>query len=466
MATRGLHNRILYRTCDLSGRTVDDDPAAHDIQLVVADLLIPVPADARHKLAPGLFAVNASIDGPDVGFLGTTATDSLRIEVVPMVRFDHLHHRPVGEPGGALACGSAAGGIAPKDGMVPVFFVGRDAITGDSLQKDCIGEKQIADNALHNTAFGEGSITHKTFTDGARRMFRELLLAGEKPLQTDAEGRVLLSVGKGDGQLSLSNGTVSALTRSDLDGVFLHTKQQAALVTALESLLNDLLTARLSSLARKADIPRPVTPADLVGALDSSAFATAVTGLKEVVAQLLDQAGEGLTRVQVAEEFANADAVQILPALRSALQDIAKALAAPLSASLRDVAGDDDAAERLKAILSDGDGGLLNASLAGDIGGFLQGISVSATKELSAAVADALLGTDSPAPTGAPGAKASLRERLDWMYVCQTHPREVFSSPDGKKWEAIKNDAGTTILAKREITEPSPGRVVYGKWQG
>lgn len=465
MATRGLHQTFVYAAVDATTeRPIDDAKSNHQITAIVGGMLIPVPQDAIHALgAPGLFHANIAVDGPSVSLLGHSTTEGVRIKFLPTVHFDYLPHAAAGEVGGLLLRGHAPGCIEPADGMVPVSHVAKNAISGESFRTDAIDDRVIAANAMHDTVFGPGAISHTVVTDSFRQMLVELLTTSGKAIATDASGRVLLSSGTKDGQVNLRDGVVTAKSADRILTVEDLANAMRSIVTSVKT---DVQEAT-SSLARKSDIPQPTRAEDLLQALADSLLQSELQSLSTAIDSL-----ERAT-TNAAAQYRNDSALQSTTTqtrfhdISDALFEIHKTLTSRPKvtvAELSDQDGEDVA--RLKAILSDGPGAKLNASLSGNVEGTINGLTQNAHTELRDDLYNSFTQDRFPEPTGAPGSKASLVEMIHWIYTLYRNGREEFRTPDGKRMEGVRNDAGSTFIARRELTQPDDSTKVSGKWQG
>jgi len=456
MATRGLHNQILYRTCDSSGKTVDDEVENHNITAIAAGVPIQVPVNALHKLAPGVFMLRIEADAPSIGFLGSTTTEGLSVETIPMVHFDYLPQRPVGAQGGMITYGPGDGQVNSTAGAVSVNEVLKNAIGNDSFRQDAIDERVIAENAFHDTVLAPGSIKQDTFDDSVFKVLRHKLNGGDWPLDTDALGRVKISCGNKPGQIEAINGVVPAHVT---ENVSVKPEQITELCKLIASLFDVTVEQRLQDIARKSDIPAGLTQEDVAQAIDDKSITGAeLTVIKNSLTKLSHQVGVGFFE-------ANQDLESTYQMLDDHLDDIVKTaistnkkLDEPLDANIVSICSDQAVAVLLHKLFAGGEKINLHANLAGDILGEGGLIASESLANIMGQIRIALTEDTYPEKSGVPGARSSLADKITYIFMCL---RNELRKSDDKLM--LMNDGGTACVGQRNISKPDGITTVEGK---
>lgn len=456
MATRGLHNQILYRTCDSSGKTVDDEVENHSILAIAAGLPIQVPVNALHKLAPGVFMLRIEADAPSIGFLGSTTTEGLSVETIPMVNFDYLPHRPVGAQGGMITYGPGDGQVNSTAGAVSVNEVLKNAIGNDSFRTDAIDERVIAENAFHDTVLAPGSIRQDTFDDSVFKVLRNKLIGGDWPLDTDALGRVKVSCGEKPGQIDLLNGVVPA---NVMEYVSVNSAQISSLCKVIASLVDVTIEQRLQDIARKSDIPAGLTQEDVAQAIDekSKTGAEAVAN-RESQIQLANKIAEANDTIN---DHISAVNLQIDAKICKVLDISASAnkkLDEPLDANLISICSDQAVAVLLHKLFAGGEKINLHANLAGDVLGEGGIIPDGCLEDIKHQIVSALTEDTHPEKSGVPGARSSLADKITYIFMCL---RNELRKSDDKLM--LMNDGGNACVGQRKIEKPDGITTVEGK---
>lgn len=456
MATRGLHNQILYRTCDSSGKTVDDEVENHSILAIAAGLPIQVPVNALHKLAPGVFMLRIEADAPSIGFLGSTTTEGLSVETIPMVNFDYLPHRPVGAQGGMITYGPGDGQVNSTAGAVSVNEVLKNAIGNDSFRQDAIDERVIAENAFHDTVLAHGSIKQDTFDDSVFKVLRNKLIGGDWSLDTDELGRVKISQGRDAGQIAALDGLVSARV---FNCVRVEESQISALCKLIASLVDVTVKQQLQDIARKSDIPAGLTQEDVAQAIDEKSRTGAeVVANREAVIQLSHEIGENSKKIY--EELLLLSESMYLESqgVKKIVQEALKKLDEPLDANIVSVCSDQAVAVLLHKLFAGGDKINLHANLAGDILGEGGIIPDGCLEDIKHQIVSALTEDPYPEKSGVPGARSSLADKIIFSFMC--HRNEIRKSDDKLM---LMNDGGTACVGQRKIEKPDGITTVEGK---
>lgn len=456
MATRGLHNQILYRTCDSSGKTVDDETANHNITAIAAGVPIQVPVNALHKLAPGVFMLRIEADAPSIGFLGSTTTEGLSVEAIPMVHFDYLPQRPVGAQGGMITYGPGDGQVNSTAGAVSVNEVLKNAIGNDSFRTDAIDERVIAENAFHDTVLAPGSIKQDTFDDSVFKVLRNKLIGGDWPLDTDALGRVKISCGNKPGQIEAINGVIHAHVTED---VSVKPEQITALCKLIASLVDVTVEQRLQDIARKSDIPAGLTQEDVAQAIDekSKTGAEAVAN-RESQIQLANKIAEANDTIN---DHISAVNLQIDAKICKVLDSSVSAnkkLDEPLDANIVSICSDQAVAVLLHKLFAGGEKINLHANLAGDILGEGGLIASESLANIMGQIRIALTEDTYPEKSGVPGARSSLADKITHIFMC--HRNELRKSDDKVM---LMNDGGTACVGQRNTSKPDGITTVEGK---
>lgn len=456
MATRGLHNQILYRTCDSSGKTVDDEVENHNILAIAAGLPIQVPVNALHKLAPGVFMLRIEADAPSIGFLGSTATEGLSVETIPMVNFDYLPHRPVGAQGGMITYGPGDGQVNSTAGAVSVNEVLKNAIGNDSFRQDAIDERVIAENAFHDTVLAPGSIKQDTFDDSVFKVLRNKLIGGDWPLDTDALGRVKISCGNKPGQIEATNGVVPAHVT---ENVSVKPEQITSLCKLIASLVDVTVEQRLQDIARKSDIPAGLTQEDVAQAIDEKSKTGAErVANREATIQLSRQIDSAFVETNEHLESSNRITDERLTSILRTVASSNKKLDEPLDANLVSICSDQAVAVLLHKLFAGGEKVNLHANLAGDILGEGGLISKESLDAIRTQIVMALTEDTYPEKSGVPGARSSLSDKITYIFMCL---RNELRKSDDKLM--LMNDGGTACVGQRKIEKPDGITTVEGK---
>lgn len=458
MAIQGRQITLAYRAIR-HGQLFDDDPALHTVMLVTNETPI-VPQHTPERCGvTGHYIVRfgghqtSNIDS--LILVGTSATDGVLLEAIPSVHPVSLPQQKPGEPGGLLL-GATKGAVKVlDDGSVIMGETAERAITRESFAPDAI---RIADGGIHELAFAKGALSPQHLSDDFAKWLLQALFQSDQPLNTKA-GHVRIVNGTGIGELSIEKGVVQASTPADKGATLSEDSIKAVSAPLLEA-----WQKIQDTLATQADI----------------------TQLSESVASsLYDKAGleELFTQLRLKHKTVTAH-----------IEAICTLLSEGVPAKVINIDGDADAAQKLRAFLTEG-AALENSSIGGvdgvakpvrlekpvdanlvSVGGneeFIEllldaGISKANTVPLNvtikgqtapatlsgetvAKLVEALLAfTKEPLSplSAAPPPNATPLDILRWLYAVARFPHHV---ENGK--EELRGDNGKSTIAVRTTTE-------------
>lgn len=468
MAIQGRQITLAYRAIR-HGQLFDDDPALHTVMLVTNETPIVPQSQPERCGVTGHYIVRfgghqtSNIDS--LILVGTSATDGVLLEAIPSVHPVSLPQQKPGEPGGLLL-GATKGAVAVlEDGSVVMGATAKKAIAKESFTADAI---RIADGGIHERAFAKGALSPQHLSDDFAKWLLQALFQSDQPLNTKA-GHVRIVNGTGVGELQMEKGVVQASTPADKGATLSEDSIKAVsapLVEAWQKLQPVLTTAsHIEALAKivNESIAHKNGLEDLVAQF--RAKYQAVASSVDTIYKILS---EGIP-AKVVDIAGDANAAQKLRAFLTegtmlensgigGVNSVAKPvrLEKPVDANLVSVDGHEDIIEVLLTILDDEVPPVeLNATITG------QTAPATLSGETVKALVEALLAfTKEPLPplSAAPPVNATIVDRIRFIYDLFRLPHHI---ENGK--EELRSDNGKSTIAVRSTTEK--GTHATGLWK-